>query len=381
LDWGLTPGEEALRQTVRDWFAERLPRPMPCLDSAEGVAAHRLWEAELFEAGYAVPTWPVEYGGRDATIVEWLIIEDEYHRAGGPARVSQNGIFLLGPTLLRHGTDAQKKRFLPPMASGQEIWAQAWSEPGAGSDLASVRSTARRVDGGWLLSGQKTWSTRAAFADWAFGLFRSGPVAARHRALTFVLFPLTAPGVTVRAVPRIDGMPGFAEIFLDDVFVPDDQIVGEPGDGWTIAMSTAGEERGLTLRSPGRFASTADRLLDAALRSGSLDEAHWHEVVDAWLAAEAYRARTLADVGRAMRGATLGARSSYHKLFWSELDVRLHELALDLLGPGAELVGSDDSEVNQWLDGFLFALSGTIYAGTNEIQRNIIAERVLGLPR
>jgi alkylation response protein AidB-like acyl-CoA dehydrogenase len=307
-----------------------------------------------------------------------VVFEQEYFAAGAPLRVSQNGIFLLAPTLFAHGTPEQLERIMPAMACADEIWAQAWSEPEAGSDLAGIRSRAVRVEGvgevggGWLLSGQKTWSTRATYADRGFGLFRTDPDAERHRGLTYFLFDLSADGVTVRGIPQLDGEPGFAEIFLDDVFVPDHDVLGGVGDGWKVAMSTASNERGLSLRSPGRFLAAADRLV--TLADGCDDSALTDRVVDAWIGARAYELHTWATVTRLNDGGELGAESSIGKLFWSELDVTLHETALDLLGARAELAGD-------WMSGYLFSLAGPIYAGTNEIQRNVVAERILGLPR
>jgi alkylation response protein AidB-like acyl-CoA dehydrogenase len=284
---------------------------------------------------------------------------------------------LLAPILFTHGTQAQRDRLLPPMARADEIWAQAWSEPDAGSDLAAIRSAATRTDGGWLLSGTKTWSSRAAFADRAFGLFRTEPPAAsRHQGLTYLLFSLRAPGVTVRPIRQLGGETGFAEIFLDEVFVPDMDVVGAPGDGWRIAMSTASHERGMSLRSPGRFLAAAGRLLELWRQAGDPpDTPLRHRVADAWIGARAYQLHTQATAARLAGGGTVGAEASLGKVFWSELDLALHETALDLLGPRAELRG------DPWLEGYLFALAGPIYAGTNEIQRTVIAERLLGLPR
>jgi alkylation response protein AidB-like acyl-CoA dehydrogenase len=321
-----------------------------------------------------VVSWPREHGGREASLVEWVVFEEEYYRAGAPGRVSQNGIFLLAPILFEHGTEEQRDRFLPSMGRGETVWAQAWSEPEAGSDLAALRSTATRDEdrGGWVLNGQKTWSSRASYAHWGFGLFRSDPAAERHRGLTYFLFPLDAPGVTVRPIAQLDGEPGFAELFLDDVFVPDSDVLGAPGDGWRVAMSTAGNERGLSLRSPGRFCAAAERLV--RLYGDHPDPALADRVVDAWLGAEAYRLYTWGTVTRLAAGGEMGAAGSVNKVFWSDLDIALHETALDLLGPEAETASS-------WSDGHLFSLSGPIYAGTNEIQRNIVAERILGLPR
>ena len=366
------------RAEVRDWLRAHVPAgPLPSVGTAAGFARHREWERELAAARLSVVSWPPRYGGRGASLLEWLVFEEEYYAAAAPARVGQNGLFLLAPTLMRHGTAEQCDRLLPPMARADEIWAQAWSEPEAGSDLAAVRARATRTEGGWRLSGTKTWSSRAAFADKAFGLFRTGQD--KHRGLTYLLFGLRGDGVTVRPIRQLGGETGFAEIFLDGAFVPDADVVGAPGDGWRIAMSTAGDERGLSLRSPGRFSAAAARLVELWRRAGGPDADSLRDrVADAWIGAQAYRLHTLGTAARLAAGGTLGAEASLGKVFWSELDVALHETALDLLGPRAEL---REGEEGCWLDGYLFSLAGPIYAGTNEIQRTVIAERLLGLPR
>ncbi len=342
------PSAEAFRAEVRAWLAANRPAvPLPSVNTAEGFAAHRAWERALADARLAVVSWPERYA-------------------------------------------EQRDRILPPMATAEQVWAQAWSEPGAGSDLAAIRSSAKRVPGGseaglgrraagggWRLSGQKTWSSRAAFADRAFGLFRSEPGSQRHRGLTYLMFDLRAPGVTVRPIEQLDGDPGFAEIFLDDVFVPDADVIGAPGDGWRVAMSTASHERGLSLRSPGRFLAAADRLARLWERGGG-GPALGERVADAWIGARAYQLHTLGTVASLEAGGSLGAESSLGKVFWSELDVSLCETALDLLGPESELPDGPDGD---WIGSYLFSLAGPIYAGTNEIQRSIIAERLLGLPR
>jgi alkylation response protein AidB-like acyl-CoA dehydrogenase len=378
------PQAEAFRAEVRAWLTASVPDPpLPSVNTAEGFAAHREWERKLASARLAVVSWPERYGGRDATLAQWLVFEEEYYRAGGPVRVGQNGLFLLAPTLFAHGTAEQRDRILPPMATAEQVWAQAWSEPGAGSDLAAISSVAVRAEGeagGWRLSGQKTWSTRAAFADRAFGLFRSDPQAERHRGLTYLMFDLRAPGVTVRPITQLDGEPGFAEIFLDEVFVPDADVIGAPGEGWRVAMSTASHERGLSLRSPGRFLAAADRLIGLWQRTGDASAALGERVADAWIGARAYQLHTLGTVAALEAGGTLGAESSLGKVFWSELDVGICETALDLLGPGAEVLGHPAPD-GDWIGSYLFSLAGPIYAGTNEIQRSVIAERLLGLPR
>src|SRR5205823_811071 len=286
-----SPAEEEFRAEVRDWLeANKPPLPMPSGDSTAGVGAHLEWERRLFDARWAVVSWPREYGGREASLWEWLIFEEEHVRAGLPQRVAQNGLFLLAPSLFEFGTPAQQGRILPRMAAVEDLWCQGWSEPNSGSDLASLTSRATRDEagGGWRLDGQKMWTTRGAFCTHLFGLFRSDPAAERHRGLTYMLVDLRQPGVTVRPVRKLDGDEGFAEVVAD--------------------------------------------------------------------------------------GARPGAESSLNKVFWSEMDIRLHETGLRLLGDEAEFEGP-------WTKGYQFALAGPIYAGTNEIQRNIIAERLLGLPR
>jgi alkylation response protein AidB-like acyl-CoA dehydrogenase len=386
VDLTFTEQEDAFRAEARAWLEANVPRPpLPSGDTREGFALHKEWERALFDARWAVVSWPQEYGGRDASLMEWLIFEEEYYRAGGPQRVTQNGIFLLAPTLFELGTEEQRDRILPKMASADETWCQGWSEPNAGSDLAGIKSRAARdeANGGWRLSGQKTWTTRGAFCDRLFGLFRSDPEAERHHGLTYFLVDLRAEGVTVRPVERLDGDEGFAEVFLEDAFVPDRDVLGGVHEGWRVAMSTTGSERGLTLRSPGRFMAAAGRLAELYRRhagDGSLDADPTvrDAVVRAWIDADAYRWQTFWTVTRLMEGGRTGPESSLVKIFWSELDVRLHETALRLLGSRAELVDGDDAA---WMKGWQFALSGPIYAGTNEIQRNVVAERVLGLPR
>ncbi|MGY5046098.1 acyl-CoA dehydrogenase family protein [Streptomyces sp. 900105755] len=376
MDLTHSPADEEFRAEARAWLAEHVPDPpLPSLETAGGFAAHRAWEAELAADRWSVVSWPEEYGGRDAGLLRWLVFEEEYWAANAPGRVGQNGISLLAPTLFDHGTEEQRARVLPPMATGEVVWAQAWSEPEAGSDLAALTSRAVRTDDGWLLTGQKTWSSRAAFADRAFGLFRSEPHAPKpHQGLTYLMFDLRAPGVTVRPIGRLDGKPAFAELFLDEVFVPDEDVIGEPGQGWRIAMSAAGNERGLTLRSPGRFLAAADRLRDLWRERGEPESAA-ARVAAAVAGARAYQLFTYAAAARFLEGESLGPESSLNKVFWSELDLALHETALDLLGAEGELAGTP------WSEGYVFSLAGPVYAGTNEIQRDIVAERLLGLPK
>lgn len=377
MDLTYSDAETDFRREARSWLEAHVPStPLPSGDTREGFELHLAWERELFDARWSVVSWPERFGGRNATLWEWLIFEEEYYRAGGPQRVTQNGIFLLAPAIFEFGTPAQQAEILPAMASGDQLWAQGWSEPGAGSDLASLTSRAHRDEarGGWILNGQKTWTTRGAFCTHMFGLFRSDPASSRHHGLTYFLVPFDADGVSVRGFERLDGDEGFAEVFLDDVFVAESGVLGAPNEGWRVAMSTTGSERGLTLRSPGRFTATFDRLLELARMRGDLHDHEADSVVRSWLDVHAYHLYTLATVTRLVGGEVMGADSSINKLHWSEMDVRLHQVALELLGPAAAI---DDP----WTRGYMFSLAGPIYAGTNEVQRNIAAERLLGLPR
>jgi alkylation response protein AidB-like acyl-CoA dehydrogenase len=385
MDLSYTPAQDAFREEVRSWLERHVPaEPLPSFDTKEGFDAHRAWEKRLDEGGYSMVPWPVEYGGRGADLLEWLIFEEEYYRVGAPKRVNQNGIFLLGPTIMEYGTPEQRARFLPKMASSEEVWAQGWSEPNAGSDMAAIQATAVREGDHYVVNGQKTWASRGAYADWLFGMFRTDPDSVRHRGLTFILVPLDLPGVTVRPIEQLDGLPGFAEVFLDDVRVPAENRLGDEGRGWQVAMSTAGFERGLMLRSPARFQETARRLVELyRAHADRAEPALRNEVVRCWADAEAYTLETYRTVSRLLDGAKIGPEASLNKIFWSELDLRMHETALQILEERAELLPEAPAahDVGSWLDGYLFALSGPIYAGTNEIQRNIIAERILGLPR
>ncbi|WP_247256299.1 acyl-CoA dehydrogenase family protein [Pseudomonas moorei] len=387
MDLTYTPAQRAFRAEARTWLAANVPaEPLQSFDTEQGFAEHRAWEARLNEGRWGMVTWPTELGGRGCDLIEWLIFEEEYYRSGAPARVNQNGIFLLGPTLMEYGSEAQKARFLPRMATGEDIWAQGWSEPGAGSDMAAIRSKAERVGDHYVINGQKTWSTRAVWADWVFGIFRTDPQSQRHHGLTFILLPLDTPGITVRPIPQLNGLPGFAEIFFDDVKVPVENALGGEGMGWHVAMSTAGFERGLLLRSPARFQETARRLVQlyqAHREQADRDPAIGEAVMRAWLDAEAYTLSTYMTASQLVQGGKIGPESSTNKIFWSELDQRMHDTAMSILGLRGELLPQAPAagDVDHWLDGFLFAQAGPIYAGTNEIQRNIIAERMLGMPR
>jgi alkylation response protein AidB-like acyl-CoA dehydrogenase len=378
-----TPQQNIFRAEVRAWMAAHAPKaPLVTLEREDGFHAHVAWERTLASGNWGMVTWPTTYGGRGLDLIEWLIFEEEYWAAGAPLRANQNGIFLLGPTIMDYGTPEQKARFLTPMARGEVMWAQAWSEPGAGSDMAAITTKAVRDGDHYIVSGQKTWSSRAAFADWGFGLFRTDPASKRHKGLSFILFDLNTPGVTRRPIRQLHGDTGFAELFFDEVRVPVENCIAGEGEGWNVAMATAGFERGLMLRSPGRFQATAKRLVEL-FRKHEADAAPSarEAVLQAWMGAQAYAYNTYAVAAKIMAGGSIGAEASLNKIFWSELDRAMHRTAMQLLGAAAELKNFADGTVNQWLEGYIFSLSGPIYAGSNEIQRNISAERLLGLPR
>ena len=384
MDLELAPRYVDFRDECRTWLAEHHPGRIASMDTPDGFEEHRQWERVLFDGGWSVPAWPTKYGGRDCDLIEWLIYEEEYWLSGVPGRVSANGVSLLAPTIFNFGTQEQQDFFLPRMASGEDIWAQGWSEPEAGSDLAGIKTKAILDGDHYVLNGQKTWCSRGAFADWIFCIVRTDPEAERHAGLTYLLVPADTPGMERRPIGRLDGEPGFAELFFDDARVSAEHVLGGVGQGWAVAMAAAGSERGLSLRSPGRFMAAAERLTQLArdIASGGrlVDPRLRDEVTDAWIKAQAYRWQTYQMAADLMEGAEIGPEASMGKVFWSELDLELHATALRLLGESGEVVdGSPDG--HDWLDGYVFALSGPIYAGTNEIQRNIISERVLGLPR
>lgn len=387
VDLRYTDKQQAFRQDVRTWMETNVPKEaLEHVHTSEGFAQHQAWERKLYEGNWSAVTWPTDLGGRDLNLIEWLIFEEEYYRAGAPLRANQIGVFLLGPTLIDHGTPEQKARFLPKIAAGEEMWCQGWSEPNAGSDMAAIRTTAIREGDKYIINGQKIWSTRAVWADWCFGLFRSDPDSKRHHGLSYILVPLNSKGITVRAIHQMDGRPGFSEIFFDDVVVPVENCIGEDGEGWSIAMGTAGFERGLLLRSPARFQEAARRLVNlykVNQESADADPSVKDSVLHAWMEAERYCLSSYQTACRIIQGGTIGPESSTNKVYWTEMEQAMYGTAMSILSARAELLphAPDAGEVGKWLDGWMSVHSYKIFAGTNEIQRNIIAERMLGMPR
>ena len=391
MDFRFGPRDEAYRAEVRAWLEAHVPawargsgRPRGSLVDDEDFERHRAWQQELYEAGYVGPTWPVEYGGRGRSAVENAILQEEMVRAGAPAPLNTLGIGLCGPALLHHGTETQKLRFLQPMLTAEEIWCQGYSEPDAGSDLASLRTRAELRGDTWVVNGQKTWTSLAHRADWCFALVRTDPEAPKHDGIGFLLIDMHSPGIEVRPIVQMTGEREFNEVFFKDVRVPRDNLVGESTQGWRIANTVLGYERGAnTLSQHAVYRKTLDRLFELAREeSTGADPRIRQRLARTAIEIEILRLNSLRQLTALARNEKPGPESSIQKLYWSELDQRLHRLAVDLAGPyGPLLSGGRAIDGGRWAFGELNSLRFTIARGTSEIQRNIIAERVLGLPR
>jgi alkylation response protein AidB-like acyl-CoA dehydrogenase len=385
MDLEPTADERAFRDEVRTWLRANVPKtPLPSSGTRDGFEAHRQWERTLFEAGYGAIRWPVEYGGRGADVVQQAIFEEEYLLARGPERVSVLGKNLLGPTLMDHGTDDQRARWLPDILSAQTIWSQGFSEPEAGSDLAALRTRAVRDDDHFVVDGQKIWTSHGAFADWIFALVRTDPDAPKHRGITFIAIDMASDGVEARPIVQIDGHAGFAEVFFTDVRVPVENVIGDVNDGWAVAMTTLGFERDAPAAPAARFLrQVRDLIAIARTRGLDGDPVVRDRIAALYVRAEAYRHHTMRSLSRLARGDSLGPEASMTKVLWSELGRDAYETGLELMGPYGEVLSSDAPvpSAEAWHTGYWFSRAATIYAGTSEIQRNIIAERVLGLPK
>jgi len=377
MDLAFSPAEEEFAGEVRAWLAANMDRPGDFDDLDSEVAWGRKWQARLATTRWVGIGWPREYGGRGASPVGVAIFNAEYARAGAPQLVNRVGINLAGPTLLVHGTDEQRARWLPGILSAEELWCQLFSEPDAGSDLAGVSTRARRAEDGWLLTGQKVWSSYAQFARFGLCLARSDPDAPRHAGLTFFAVDMASPGVEVRPLVQITGNAEFNEVFLTDVFVPDDAVVGGVGRGWSVAATTLAHERGTDFPFKEEVVHEIylARLLREGLRTGTLDD----PAVAARLAGCAVRIQILRShnwrtLSRLARGIEPGPESSVTKLTWTDLTQELSEAALDVVGPESLLVGA-------WSRQWLWSKAASIAGGTSEIQRSIIGDRILGLAR
>lgn len=391
MDFATSPADEAFRTRVRAWLAanppahgERVPHDEASL-AAEFVEL-RAWQRRLFEAGFVGLLWPRAYGGQGAPPTQQAILNEELARARAPQLIGRVGINNAGPTLIAHGTEAQKRRLLAPILSAEEIWCQLFSEPGAGSDLAAIRTRAERTDGGWRVSGQKVWTSYAQFSRWAILLARTDPDARKHQGITYFVLDMERPGITIRPLTQVTGSTEFSEVFLDDVFVADDDVVGRPNDGWTIALHTLAHERGTGFAFKEQVLQRIDLggVAELARRFGRAGDPVVRQAIAACAVdVEVMRLLNCQTLTRLERGEEPGPESSLVKLFWAGLTQRLHRLALEIEGPYAQLVTDSPRAVDdgRWQLAFLWSRVSSIAGGTSEVQANIIAQRILGLPR
>ncbi len=390
MDLSPTPEQEALRAECRAWLREHLPWAYgtglpPRFDSLdEEVSFGRDWQQQLAAGCWVGVTWPVEHGGRAAGPLMHYVVQEELARARAPELVGRIGINLVGPTLLAHGDDEQKERWLRPILDASILFCQLFSEPGAGSDLASLSTRAERVDGGWVLNGQKVWTSYAQFADWGLVLARTDPTVRKQAGITALAVDMRATGMEVRPLRQITGESDFNEVFLTDVFVPDADVIGAVNDGWRVSSSTLTSERGTNPRQLVIHTQHLEELLQLAATRGRFDDHRAAQrLAEAYVEVRLFQLHNWRSLSRLQAGLPLGPEGSTLKLYWSEMSQRLHRLALDVLGPSAPLArGADDNPAEgEWQRSWLYYQAASIFAGTNEIQRNIIGERVLGLPR
>jgi alkylation response protein AidB-like acyl-CoA dehydrogenase len=383
----LSPQDEEFRSRVRQWLTENLSGRFAGLRGAGGPgreheahAGRLAWNRHLAVAGWTCLGWPAEYGGRGATLTQQVIFHEEYARSDAPARVAVVGEELLGPTLIALGTPEQRRRFLPPIAAVRELWCQGYSEPGAGSDLAAV-TTAAALDGDqWVITGQKVWTSLAHVADWCFVLARTQPGSRRSAGLSYLLVPMRQPGITVRPIRQLTGTAEFNEVFFDGARTERDLVVGGVGHGWRVATATLALERGVAmLGQQVGFRRELDALVDLARQTG-IDPVLRDKLAGAWIGLEVMRAHALRTLAQPA-GTGTGAEASVLKLLWSRWHQRLGELAMEVRGASAMVARAAPYDLDDWQRLFLFGRAETIYGGSDEIQRNIIAERALGLPR
>jgi alkylation response protein AidB-like acyl-CoA dehydrogenase len=387
VDLAFTAEEQAFAGEVRAWLAEHLDvAPRRFASAADEIAWGRAWQAKLARDRWVGIHWPEEYGGRGASPVQVAIFNMEYARSRAPQPVNRVGINLAGPTLLAHGTDEQKRRFLPGILSAQELWCQLFSEPDAGSDLASLQTRARRVEGGWQLTGQKVWTSYAQFARWGICLARTDLDAPRHRGISYLVVDMEADGIEVRPLVQITGDAEFNEVFLDEVFVPDDHLVGDVDRGWSVANTTLAHERGTAFPFKEQVVHEVylDELWELACERGALDDVEIaDELAQVFVELRVLRLHNWRTLSRLTRGVEPGPESSVVKLVWSAMTQHLSDVALSVVGDAAPLwwdarrTPGDGFWQRQWL----WSKAASIAGGTSEVQRTIIGDRMLGLPR
>jgi alkylation response protein AidB-like acyl-CoA dehydrogenase len=390
LNLNATADEERLRHDVRDWLRENLPweygqgLPPRFDDLGEEVSFLRQWQRRLATDRWVGVAWPVEYGGRGGGPVEHFIVTEELARARAPELVGRIGINLVGPTLLAHGSNEQRTRWLPTILPAEELWCQLFSEPGAGSDLASLTTRATPTAGGWVLEGQKVWTSYAQFADWGLCLARTDPDVAKQRGISAFAVDMRAVGVEVRPLRQITDETEFNEVFFSDVFVPEDRLIGPLHEGWRVANSTLTHERGINPRQLVIHLQLVDELLRLGLREGAWDDDRLRpRLAEAAVEVRLFQLANWRTLSRVAKGRDPGPEGSAMKLAWSEMSKRLHDTVMAVLGSAAPLWhdAADNPGDGAWQRSWLYYQASSIWAGTNEIQRNILSERVLGLPR
>ena len=383
MDFAFTDAELAFAAEARAWLGANLPpawRRDHCWTRADDAAwldVARDWQRMLFEGGWAAIAWPRAHGGRGATVIERWLFDQELDAVGAPRPAAASSVDLIGPAILHHGTAAQRDRFLRPLLSGSELWCQGFSEPGAGSDLASLRTRVERRGDTFVVNGQKVWTSHADIADWCFLLCRTEPDAAKHAGLSLLLVDMRSPGITVRPLRQMNGEAEFSEVFFDGVEVGEDRLVGAAGAGWQIAMGILAHERGpvWTFTFQRRIRRSLGELIRSARDRGALrDPVVRQRLAQAHIEVELLRLVGYRSLTRLLRTGRPGAESSVEKVLGSETDQRLQELAMDVAGPYGLVPG-------EFGQAWLYSRSETIMGGTSEIQRNVIATRILGLPR
>jgi alkylation response protein AidB-like acyl-CoA dehydrogenase len=377
VDLSFSTEEAAFATEIRGWLAANLELP-PAFDSLDDeVAWGRAWQAKLAAERWVGIHWPRAYGGRGASPVEVAIFNMEYSRSRALQPVNRVGINLAGPTLLAHGTEEQKRQWLPSILRAEEIWCQLFSEPGAGSDLASLTTTAVPADGGWLLNGQKVWTSYAQFARWGIALVRTNREVPKHRGISYVVVDMTAPGIEIRPLVQITGEAEFNEVFFDDCFVPADHLVGGLDQGWAVANTTLAHERGTSFPFKEQVVHEVylDELYGIAAATGALDEPALSDALaQSFVELRILRLHNWRTLSRLSKGLEPGPESSWVKLAWTDMTQHLSDTALDLLGADAPLVG-------KWSRQWLWSKAASIAGGTSEVQKTIIGDRILGLPR
>ncbi|MGI5132273.1 acyl-CoA dehydrogenase family protein [Pseudonocardia sp. CA-107938] len=390
MDLRFDEADEEFRREVAAWLAANLTGEFADVVGTGGpgrehehLAERKAWERRLGEGGWIGLGWPEADGGRGLSWERQVIFHEEYARAGAPGRVGHIGEQLLGPTLLMFGTDEQKRRFLPGILAGTQLWCQGYSEPGAGSDLAAVATRAVLRGGEWHIDGQKVWTSLATEADWCFVIARTEPGSQRHRGLSYLLVPMDQPGVDVRPIVQLTGTSEFNEVFFDDARAAEADVVGAPGEGWKVAMGTLAVERGVsTFGQQMGFAREYEQVLATARATGAAsDGAIAERLLDSWMELQVLRHTAVMTLG-APAGSTPGSEANIAKLLWAPWHQRLGELAVDVLGvSGTVAAGFGEGELTPAQQLYLFTRSDTIYGGSNEVQRTVIAQRMLGLPR